>query len=117
MLMAAPILKIRLQHDKETVLGPGKLALLQAIDQHGSISAAAKSMQMSYRRAWELVDVMNQHFNQPVVVGVSGGSHGGGAQLTPFGVTLIAHYQQLLLQAEQAVTAEIDWITQQLKPT
>ncbi len=114
--MEAPQLKIRLQFQQQTVLGPGKLALLQAIAQHGSISAAAKSMHMSYRRAWELVDVMNQSFNQPVVVGISGGAHGGGAQVTPFGLALIAHYQQLLILAAQAVTAELDWITQALKP-
>lgn len=114
--MSHPSLKIRIQVQQQTILGPGKLALLQAIQAHGSISAAAKSMQMSYRRAWELVDVMNQAFHQPVVVSVSGGAHGGGAQLTPFGEELIMCYQRLLACAQTAVASEMAWITQQLKP-
>ena len=66
-------------------IGPGKADLLQAIEETGSISAAARSMGMSYRRAWLLIDTMNQCFREPVVDTATGGKGGGGAQITPFG--------------------------------
>ncbi len=61
----ANTLRIRISHGRMTAMGPGKADLLDAIHQTGSISAAAKRMGMSYRRAWELVDAMNQCFQQP----------------------------------------------------
>ena len=67
-------------------MGPGKADLLDAIRQTGSISASAKLMKMSYRRAWELVDVMNRCFDLPLVQTSPGGAHGGGAQLTELGL-------------------------------
>ena len=70
---------IRLMHQHHIAMGPGKADLLEAIMQHGSISAAAKSMAMSYKRAWDLVTVMNTSFVAPLVTTAVGGSHGGGA--------------------------------------
>lgn len=113
--MQYPLLKIRISHEGNTALGPGKIALLQMIEQHGSISAAAKQMQMSYRRAWELVDVMNRCFDQPVVLSSTGGTHGGGAQVTEFGRSLIGAYQQIMQKSVQAAADELDLITQHLK--
>jgi molybdate transport system regulatory protein len=115
--MSSTLLKIRINHDGNTALGPGKIQLLQMIEQHGSISAAAKQMQMSYRRAWELVDVMNRCFDQVVVVSTTGGSHGGGAQVTEFGKSLVEAYQQILQKSAQAAMDELDLITRHLKKT
>lgn len=113
--MTSPQLKIRLQYQGQVILGPGKLALLLEIDRLGSISAAAKAMHMSYRRAWELVDVMNQHFDSPVVNGNIGGVQGGGTVLTAFGKQLIQAYQQLCARAEQAAQDELTLIARHLK--
>jgi molybdate transport system regulatory protein len=113
--MHHPLLKIRINHEGNTALGPGKIELLQMIEQHGSISAAAKQMQMSYRRAWELVDMMNRCFDQAVVLGSIGGSHGGGAQVTEFGKSLIEAYQQILQKSAQAASDELSLITRHLK--
>lgn len=108
-------LKIRISHDGNIALGPGKIELLQHIEHHGSISAAAKQMRMSYRRAWELVDMMNRCFDLPVVVSTAGGSHGGGAQVTAFGQALMLAYQQILQKSAQAAADELHLITQHLK--
>lgn len=113
--MTSPQLKIRLQYQGQVILGPGKLALLLEIDRLGSISAAAKAMHMSYRRAWELVDVMNQHFDQPVVSRNIGGLAGGGAAVTDFGRQLIQGYQQLCARAEQAAQEELSAVFSHLK--
>ena len=113
--MPAPLLKIRINHEGNIALGPGKIELLQHIVQHGSISAAAKQMRMSYRRAWELVDMMNRCFDRPVVVSVAGGSHGGGARVTEFGQSLMLAYEEILRKSTQAAADELDLITQHLK--
>ncbi len=113
--MQQHLLKIRINHQGLTALGPGKIDLLNAIAQHGSISAAAKSMNMSYRRAWELVTVMNQCFDQPVVISSAGGQHGGGAQVTEFGYQLIACYLRLLENATTSNAENIIFITRHLK--
>jgi molybdate transport system regulatory protein len=71
-------------------LGPGKAALLEAIGETGSISAAARKLGMAYRHAWELVDDLNACFASPVVYAAPGGREGGGARLMPFGEELVA---------------------------
>jgi molybdate transport system regulatory protein len=113
--MPSPLLKIRINHAGNTALGPGKIELLQMIEQHGSISAAAKQMKMSYRRAWELVDVMNRCFDQAVVISTTGGTHGGGAQVTDFGKALMEAYQQILQKSAQAAADELHLITRHLR--
>lgn len=70
-------------------MSPGKADLLDAIDVCSSISSATKQMKMSYHRAWELVDVMNKCFKQPLVISLPGGQHGGGARLSDFGRTTL----------------------------
>ncbi len=75
-----------------TYLGPGRVVLLERIRQHGSISAAARSMEMSYRHAWKLVDKMNHHARRPVVEKITGGSGGGGAVLTEAGERAITSF-------------------------
>jgi molybdate transport system regulatory protein len=76
-------------------IGPGKAALLESVRDTGSISAAARGMGMDYKRAWTLLDSMNTAFDTPVVAAAPGGSRGGGAQLTPFGIELLARYRRL----------------------
>ena len=83
-------------------VGPGKIELLRRIGEHQSISAAARSMEMSYRRAWLLVDEMNKLFAQPVVAKWQGGRSKGGASLTAFGQHLIETYDTVVERAHQA---------------
>ncbi len=108
-------LKIRITNDSSVVMGPGKAELLEAIDACGSISSAAKQMHMSYRRAWELVDVMNKSFNQPLVSSSPGGHHGGGAQLTEFGRFILRNYRNIVIKAYSAVEVELNHILSNLK--
>jgi molybdate transport system regulatory protein len=88
-------------------MGPGKSELLQAIERTGSISAAAREMDMSYRRAWLLVDTMNQSFRQPLVSTETGGQRGGGAVLTDLGRDVLARYLAMEEKAAAAVEKEM----------
>lgn len=101
--MARPQLRILL--GTVIAIGPGKAALLEGIERHGSISAAARDMGMSYRRAWVLVDVMNRSFRQPVVTAAHGGRRGGGARVTPFGLTVLRRYRAMEATAERSIAA------------
>jgi molybdate transport system regulatory protein len=86
---------VRLYCGDEIAMGPGKADLLEAIDRCGSISAAARAMDMSYRRAWLLVDTMNRCWKEPLVATAPGAAHGGGARLTALGEQVLAHYRGL----------------------
>lgn len=86
---------LRLYYGK-LVFGPGKADLLQAISEEGSISAAGRRMGMSYKRAWSLVEEMNDAFAEPLVLSARGGAHGGGAHLTATGQAVLAEYRALL---------------------
>ncbi|MBV1707106.1 MAG: LysR family transcriptional regulator [Hyphomicrobiales bacterium] len=89
-------------------LGPGKIALLEALAATGSIAAAGRRHGMAYRRAWLLVDEMNHMFKQPVVVAKGGGKAGGGAALTAFGARLVAHYRDAEAKAAEVAQATIE---------
>lgn len=78
---------------KRGALGPGRIELLERIEETGSISAAARSMGMSYKAAWDAVEAMNNLAEEPVVVRQAGGRHGGGTRLTAFGRRVIRHYR------------------------
>ena len=95
-------LTVRVDFGSDRALGPGKIRLLEQIDRTGSISEAGRSLKMSYRRAWLLVDDMNCRFHAPVVATKPGGAHGGGAELTPFGRELIEKYRLIETQATAA---------------
>jgi len=88
-------LTFRIDFEGGDRLGPGKIALLERIREHGSISAAARAMDMSYRRAWLLVESLNEIFDEPAVQTRIGRAEGGGAVLTPFGERLIALYRAM----------------------
>jgi molybdate transport system regulatory protein len=104
--------QIRILFRKAIAMGPGKADLLRAIDQTGSISAAARQMEMSYRRAWLLVDTMNQAFKSPVVVTLTGGKAGGGAAVTEFGKEVLRRYSDMEKIASASVAREIRQFTQ-----
>ena len=88
-------IRIRVLADSVVARGPGKADLLDAIDEIGSISGAARRMKMSYRRAWLLVDTMNACFKQPLVATAKGGTEGGGASLTATGRRVLSRYRKL----------------------
>jgi molybdate transport system regulatory protein len=100
--------RIRLLIGAAVALGPGKAALLEVIGQTGSISAAAREMGMSYRRAWSLVDRMNADFTAPLVEKVAGGKGGGGARLSALGENVLARYQAIEEKAAAAVQDDMD---------
>mgnify|MGYP002638725608 CR=1 FL=1 len=87
-------------------LGPGKVDLLESIGREGSISQAARERHLSYRRAWNMVDTMNQCFKEPLVISVTGGKGGGGAQLTPAGEKVIQLYRKMEKKAATATQTE-----------
>ena len=90
-----PSLRIRIVFGDEAMLGPGKIDLLEHIRDTGSIAAGGRRMNMSYKRAWLLVEEMNGAFREPLVVSTRGGAQGGGARLTDAGEAVVAHYRRL----------------------
>jgi molybdate transport system regulatory protein len=109
-------LTIRLDFNAGRRLGAGKIALLEAIDRTGSISAAGRLHAMSYRRAWLLVDELNQLFAAPLVAAHHGGAKGGGAQLTDEGRRIVALYRDAEAKMRAAAEEQIDAIERQLAP-
>ena len=107
--------QIRIMFRKAIAMGPGKADLLRAIDQTGSISAAARQMEMSYRRAWLLVDTMNQAFKSPVVVTLTGGKAGGGAAVTEFGKEVLQRYSDMEKKASASVAKELRNFTDMMR--
>jgi molybdate transport system regulatory protein len=99
-------LSIRLDLTSGDRIGPGKIALLEAIQATGSISAAARRLGMSYRRAWLLVDQINQALHQPAVTAAIGGRQGGGAALTASGKRVIELYRSIEQIAQSSAKEE-----------
>ncbi|AOV17708.1 LysR family transcriptional regulator [Acidihalobacter aeolianus] len=108
--------RIRILRGRDIAIGPGKADLLQAIDATGSISSAARQMDMSYRRAWLLVDTMNQCFVTPLVDTAVGGSGGGGARLTPLGLEVLQRYRAMETNAAAAIADDAARLNACLKP-
>ncbi len=98
---------LRVSISKHHFLGPGKVRLLELIEATGSISAAARMMEMSYRRAWLLVDSLNAGFRKPVVTAAVGGKQGGGATLSPLGLEIIARYRRMEAKTGAAIAADV----------
>jgi molybdate transport system regulatory protein len=99
--------RMRITHGDDIAVGPGKVALLEAIEQTGSITAAAKSLDMSYRRAWLLLDELNRSLREPAVDCSQGGRRGGGSALTEVGRQLVALYRRIELTAETECRGDI----------
>lgn len=107
----AVTIKIRFHTKDAVALGPGKADLLEAIIAKGSISAAGRTMGMSYKRAWDLVNAMNTSFKQPLVVTTKGGSHGGGSELTPFGEQVLEQYRRIEAKAQASIEQDVSQLT------
>lgn len=108
-------LTLRILGRDSPAMGPGRAELIARIDRSGSISAAARAMGMSYRRAWQLVDAINESFREPVVVTAVGGRRGGGAVVTAFGKHLVERYRVMERKASAAIAADVKQFSRQLR--
>jgi molybdate transport system regulatory protein len=100
-------LTLRLDFGPGQAIGHGKVRLLEAVRDHGSISAAGRTIGMSYRRAWLLIDELNRMFGEPVVRTRHGGPTGGGAELTAIGRQVIERYRVIEAKASAAGADEL----------
>ncbi len=105
-------LRVDLSTPEAGRIGPGKIALLEAVREHRSMSAAARQLDMSYRRAWLLLDALNQCFKSPVVITATGGKRGGGAELSPVGEQIVRHYRELEKAAQSATALHLKALQQ-----
>ena len=112
---SAPSLRIRIVFGEVWMLGPGKADLLERIRDTGSISAAGRTMSMSYKRAWSLVEGMNKAFREPLVESTRGGARGGGARLTEAGAVVLENYRKLQEIMAEAGAARIGTIRAMLR--
>lgn len=110
-------IRARLYCGDEIAMGPGKADLLAAIAAHGSISAAGRALDMSYRRAWLLVDTMNRCWNEPLVATSPGSARGSGARVTPLGESVLADYRALQARLDAAGSgADMTALSAALRP-
>lgn len=100
-------LTLRVLGKSAAAMGPGKAELVERIGETGSISAAAREMGMSYRRAWQLVESLNADFRDPVVATAIGGARGGGARVTPFGVRVVAQFRTMERKASKSIAVDL----------
>lgn len=110
-----PGLTLRILGSSSAAMGPGKAELITRIDTIGSISAAAREMGMSYRRAWQLVDAINKSFKVPVVLTATDGKRGGGASVTDFGREMVAQFHAMEHKASTAIADDLAQYLQQLR--
>jgi molybdate transport system regulatory protein len=104
---SASSIRLRLIFDGGRALGPGKADMLEGIAELGSIAAAGRSLSMSYKRAWQLVDDLNKSFAAPLVRATKGGGHGGGAELTAQGKQVLKLYRDIVRKTQRSAAAEI----------
>jgi molybdate transport system regulatory protein len=102
-----PRAAIKIDFGTEVRLGPGKVRLLELIAETGSISEAARQMEMSYRRAWLLIDEVNGIFGKPAVETATGGAGGGGAKITPLGEAVVAAFRDIENNATELVQTRL----------
>lgn len=100
--------RLRVTRGEHVAVGPGKVELLEAVQRTGSITAAAKSLDMSYRRAWLLLDELNACLREPAVESAQGGAHGGGSRLTRAGQELVRLYRDIEHTAARACAGDIE---------
>ena len=110
-------LTLRVLARSAAVMGPGKAELIERIGETGSISAAARAMGMSYRRAWQLAEALNGACASPVIATAIGGSRGGGARVTPFGRRLLAAYRAMEAKASAAIEPDLRRFAAFLRPS
>ena len=109
-------LSLRLEVGDVVRLGPGKVRLLELIDEHGSISAAGRAMGMSYRHAWLLVDSLNGAFREPLVATKAGGKADKRAGVTPFGREVLARFRAMQATAQTALADDLRALEALLRP-
>jgi molybdate transport system regulatory protein len=109
-------LHLRIDFGGERSIGPGKVRLLELINETGSISAAGRALAMSYRQAWLLVDELNHMFREPVVQAQTGGGGGGGAVVTETGNDIVRLYREMERRAYGASTPELRSLVRLLTP-
>jgi molybdate transport system regulatory protein len=109
-------LRVSIVFESGARIGPGKAKLLESIRDTGSISAAARDMGMSYKRAWLLLDSINQAFTEPVVTAAPGGAGGGGATLTPFGADVLARYRRIHDRASAMAADDVAALGRRARP-
>jgi len=109
-------LTLRLLGRRAAAMGPGKAELVERIAETGSISAAARAMGMSYRRAWQLVEALNNDFREPLVTTAVGGARGGGARVTDFGRRVVALYRAMEGKASAAIARDVQHFNRHLRP-
>src|SRR5215510_12225934 len=110
-------LHLRLDFGGERSIGPGKIRLLELVNETGSISAAGRALAMSYRQAWLMIDELNHMFREPVVVAQTGGGGGGGAVVTETGNDIVRLYREMERRAYGASTPEIRSLARLLTPS
>jgi molybdate transport system regulatory protein len=110
-----PGLMLRILAEDHPAIGPGKAQLVALIDSTGSISAAAREMGMSYRRAWQLVEALNASFIEPVVMTAVGGKRGGGAVVTAFGRELVQQFRAIEDKASKAIATDIERLQRRMR--
>ena len=110
-----PGLTLRILGAGSPAMGPGKAELIERIADTGSISAAARAMGMSYRRAWQLVGALNASYKEPVVTTAIGGQKGGGARVTPYGRRLAVLFRAMEAKASAAIAADLKRYRRQLR--
>jgi molybdate transport system regulatory protein len=103
-----PSLSLRIDFGHAGRIGPGKIALLERIAAMGSISAAARAMDMSYKHAWDLIEEMNRLFGRPLVSTQTGGKEGGGARLTPVGQGVVDRFRAIERAAAMAAKTQLE---------
>lgn len=108
--------RMRIMRNNVIAIGPGKITLLEAVRDQGSITAAAKSLGMSYRRAWLLLDEINSSLANPATISSHGGARGGTSLLTEVGAQVIALYRRIEAQATAANAQELEALMKLLKP-
>ncbi|MFM0169585.1 winged helix-turn-helix domain-containing protein [Paraburkholderia sediminicola] len=107
--------RMRIRSGDAVALGPGKVELLEAVREFGSISAAARSLDMSYRRAWLLIDELNRSLKSPATHSEQGGQSGGGCTLTPVGETIIRLYRDVEVEAQRSCAKQIAELTRLIR--
>jgi molybdate transport system regulatory protein len=114
--MLSPVIRIRIDFSDSSFVGPGKIDLLEAIRDSGSLSQAARDLGMSYRRAWLLIDSFKSAFREPVTLATTGGKGGGGVALTSFGEGLVESYRALERDIAEIAARRLRTITAAVNP-
>ncbi len=109
------VIRPRVRLGERVLIGPGKVELLRAVAEQGSISRAARSLGMGYKRAWSLLDELQQASSKPLIETSAGGVGGGGAKVSPAGLALIAEYDALERACRDAAAPALAKLSRMLR--